>query len=111
MSSNSGNRFSELRITQAYFKLLGIPENAETAEVISLERIGACEIRMFEAPSGNSEDALLFWLELFDHDRRGSLDSCSCTAIAEAAAIFDDFVVEARRMAESASRRDGKTPG
>ena len=110
MSSNSGNRFSELRITQAYFKLLGIPENAEAAEVISLERIGACEIRMFEATPACTDDAPLFWLELFDHDRRSSVDSCSCYEITAAAAAFDDFISQARRLAELPPQPDGATP-
>ena len=111
MSDNVSNKFSELRITQAYIKLLCLPENANGERLISLERIGACDIRMFDAPSGNSDDVALFWLELFDHDRRSSLDSCSCTTIVEAVVVFDDFAMEAGRMADSASQPAGGTPG
>lgn len=111
MSSNSGSKFSELRITQAYIKLLGIPENAHGAKVISLQWIGRCEIRMFEATPASSDDAPLFWIELFDHDRRSSVDSCSCYEIAEAAATFDDFISQAKRLAGIFPPQDGETPG
>lgn len=111
MSSNSGSKFSELRITQAYIKLLGIPENAHGARAISLERIGGCEIRMFEATSVSTDDAPLFWLELFDHDRQSSVDSGSCYAIAEAAVTFDDFISQAERLAGIFPPQDGETPG
>jgi hypothetical protein len=108
MSSNSGSKFSELRITQAYIKLLGIPENAQVPKVISLERVGACEIRMFEAAP--VDDAPLFWMELFDHDAQSSVDSCSCYEIAEAAATFDDFISQAQRRTENSAPHDGETP-
>jgi hypothetical protein len=97
-------------MTQAYIKLLCIPEHSGGPRMISLERIGAHEIRMFEAPRG-SDDAPLFWLELFDHGRQSSLDSCSCYDIPGAAAAFDGFVAEAKRLAEIPPQQDGETPG
>jgi hypothetical protein len=95
----SRNKFLELRITQAHIRLLCLPENPPGARMISLERIGACEIRMFELARGDATDAPLFWMELFDHDEQSSLDSCNCYRIEAAAAAFEDFVSQAQRPA------------
>jgi hypothetical protein len=97
-------------MTQAYIKLLCIPENSGGARMISLQRIGIHEIRMFEAPRAGGDDAPLFWLELFDHGRQSSLDSCGCYDIPGAAAAFDGFIAEARRLAEFPPQQDGETP-
>lgn len=110
MSRKSGSRFSELRITQAYIKLLCTPENADGAKLVSLEWIGACEIRMFEGPAAATDDAPLFWIELFDHDGQSSVDGCSCYDIAQAAAEFDRFLLQAKRLAEFPPQQDGETP-
>jgi hypothetical protein len=109
MSSNSASRFSVLRITQGYIRLLCTPESAHGVRMISLQRIGACEIRMFDAAPA-TDDAPLFWMELFDHDAASSVDSCSCYEITEAAAAFDDFISQAKRPVEFYPRQDGETP-
>ena len=97
MSKTYNNKFGELRISQAYIKLLGLPQNAQGARTISLERIGNHEILMFDVSPDGATDAPLFWLELFDHETKSSVDSCSCTEIAQAAAVFDDFVSLAKK--------------
>ena len=91
MSKTYRNKLSELRITQAYIKLLGLPRNAQGARMVSLERIGDHEILMFDVSPDSATDAPLFWLELFDHATKSSVDSCSCTEIAQAVTVFDDF--------------------
>jgi hypothetical protein len=98
MKCTSEKTFSQLRISQAYLKLLSIPENMSGARVISLERIGKYEIRMFEPAQIDPEDGPLFWMELFDHDRQSSVDSCSCHAIAEAVTVFDGFAAQANEL-------------
>jgi hypothetical protein len=97
MMSQSNRKFSELRISQAYLKLLSIPENAEGCRMVSLERIGAFEIRIFESALTDSADGPLFWMELFNHHRQSSVDSCSCCEIGEAATAFDGFVSQTKR--------------
>jgi hypothetical protein len=81
--------FSKLRITQAYSKLLRIPDG--TAKVVSLARFGSHEVRMV-GRSQNDSDALLFSLELFDHDAQSPVDSCSCYGIDEGVAAFQDLI-------------------
>jgi hypothetical protein len=98
MKCTSEKTFSQLRISQAYLRLISIPENASGPRVISLERIGNCEIRMFESAQIDSADGPLFWMELFDHDGRLSVDSCSCHAIEEAVTAFDGLVTQANEL-------------
>jgi hypothetical protein len=81
--------FSKLRITQAYSKLLRIPDG--TAKVVSLARFGIHEVRMVGRSQSDSE-ALLFSLELFDHDAQSPVDSCSCYGIDEGVAAFQDLI-------------------
>jgi hypothetical protein len=98
VSKTFGNKLGELRISQAYIKLLGLPQNQHGARVISLERIGNHEILMFDVSRDSASDAPLFWLELFDHATKSSVDSSSCTEIAQAATVFDDFIALAKRL-------------
>jgi len=97
VSRTYSTKIGELRITQAYIKLLGIPQNAQGARMVSLERIGDYEILMFDVSPDGAADAPLFWLELFDHGRKSSVDSCSCTEIAQAVTVFDDFIALAKK--------------
>jgi hypothetical protein len=97
VSKTYSNKLGELRISQAYIKLLGLPRNQQGARIISLERIGTFEILMFDVSPDSATDALLFWLELFDHEIKSSVDSCSCTEIAQAVTVFDDFISLAKR--------------
>jgi hypothetical protein len=97
VSKTYGNKFGELRITQTYLKLLGLPRNEHGARTISLERIGRHEVLMFDVSPDSATDAPLFWLELFDHEAKSSVDSCSCYEIAQAVTIFDDFISLAKR--------------
>ena len=92
MCKKSDSRFNELRITRAYIKLLCIPDGEHGARMVSLAHIGNCEIRMFEVSQISSDDVPLFWMELFDHDVRSSVDSCVCHGIQEAVAAFEDFI-------------------
>jgi hypothetical protein len=98
MKYTSEKTFSQLRISQAYLKLLSIPENMSGARVISLERIGKYEVRMFEPAQVDSADGPLFWMELFDHGAQSSVDSCSCDAIEEAVTALDGFVAQAGEL-------------
>jgi hypothetical protein len=88
--------FRKLRIVLAYTKLLCLPENPRGARAVLLEQIGNYEIRMFEASQSGAADAPLFCMELFDHGRQLSLDSCCCYEIEEAVTAFDDFIAQTK---------------
>jgi hypothetical protein len=51
---------------------------------------------------------LLFWLELFDHGAKKSVDSFGCYEIENAVVIFEDFISQAVRLNE-ASGLDGSS--
>jgi hypothetical protein len=100
IENNTPNRtLTELRIASAYVKLSRIPEDSSEASV-SLASIRTCEIRMFRGPEADCDRMPLFWLELFDHSAKTSIDSFSCHEIKEAVAIFDDFISQAGRLNE-----------
>jgi hypothetical protein len=82
--------FRKLRISRAYIKLLCIPEG--DAKIVSLARIGNCEVRMFESSRSGSAAAPLFSMELFDHDAQSLVDSCICYSLDEGVSAFQDFI-------------------
>ena len=90
-------KLTELRIAQAYIDLLCIPEGSSEAS-ISLTWIGSCEIRMLEGPKANAESMPLFWLELFDHRAKTSIDTFGCNEIKDAAVVFADFIAQANDL-------------
>jgi hypothetical protein len=85
----------ELKIAQAYVRLSSLPEESSAVSV-SLASIGSCEIRMVRWPEIDIDRAPLFWLELFDHSIKSSVDSFCCCKLKDAVPIFDDFVTQAR---------------
>jgi hypothetical protein len=50
---------------------------------------------MFSCPPVQFGDGLVLWIELFDHNIRASIDSCSCREIEDALAAFDSLVAQA----------------
>ena len=101
-------KLTELRIAQAYLNLLCIPEGSSEASV-SLAWIGSCEIRIFEGPQANTDGMPLFWLELFDHRAKTSVDTFSCNEIEDAAVVFEDFIAQANHLNERSGSDGAET--
>jgi hypothetical protein len=93
----SGSNFSKLRLAQAYMKLSRIPESENGIRMVSLDRVGNYEIRMFDEPEAGLADMPVFWLELFDCDRQSSVDSCCCHGIEAAMAALESFLLQTNR--------------
>jgi hypothetical protein len=55
-------------------------------------------VRMLRGPEVDFGGAPLFWLELFDHGRKTSVDGRSCRRIKDAVPIFDDLISQADRL-------------
>ena len=106
---NSESSLTELRIARAFVKLSSILEDGPEASV-SLASIGNCEIRMFRGPVVDVGGGPLFWLELFDHSTKRSVDGFSCHSIKDAVPIFDDFISEAVRLSEPGGGGDEGLP-
>ena len=86
MNSTSERMLTEQRIARAYGKLSSILEDGPKASV-SVTWVGNCEVRMFRGPE--TDNRALFWLELFDHGTRTSVDSFRCQNIKDATPAFD----------------------
>ena len=87
----------ELRISKAYVKLCTMPEDSPAASV-SLASIGNYEVRMLASPAVDLDGAPLFWLELFDHSMKTSVDSFRCHRLKDAVPVFNDFVAHASEL-------------
>jgi hypothetical protein len=105
-SNTSETSFTELRIARAYVRLSSILVDGPEASV-SFASIGNCEIRMFRGPVVDVGGGPLFWLELFDHSTKRSVDGFSCHSIKDAVPIFDDFISEAGRLSEPGGGDEG----
>lgn len=81
---------TELRIAKAYVRLCAIPEDSPEASV-SLASISGHEIRMLAGPAVDLDSAPLFWLELFDHCTKTSIDSFCCHRFNDAVPVVRDF--------------------
>jgi hypothetical protein len=101
MSSHHDGTSASLKIMRGYRKLLGIPFVAHGSRTVALERVGDCEISMFEALGEGTSDGPLFWMELFDLSGHASLDSRGCHNLYEAAEAFTCFASRASRLAEA----------
>ena len=79
---------SEFRLSKAYVRLCTLPDDGPETSV-SLASIGNHEVRMLAGPEP------LFWLELFDHSMKTSVDSFRCHRLKDAVPVFSDFVAQA----------------
>ena len=84
---------TELRIAKAYVRLCAIPADSPEASV-SLASIGSHEIRMLAGPAVDLDSAPLFWLELFDHSTKTSVDSFCCHRLKDAVPVVCDFFAQ-----------------
>ena len=97
MNTTSESLLIELRIARAYGKLSSIPVGGSKSS-ISLASVGNCEIRMFRGREADLDGMPLFWLELFDHVTKTSVDSFRCDKIKDATAVFEDFMSQGANL-------------
>jgi hypothetical protein len=105
MNTTSESSLIELRIARAYVKLSSIPVDGSNPSV-SLASIGNCEIRMFRGREADLDGMPLFWLELFDHVTKTSVDSFRCDRIKDATAVLDDFMSQGANLNEPSDEFD-----
>jgi len=84
---------TELKIAKAYVRLCAIPEDSPEASVL-LATIDSHEIRMLASPAVDLDSAPLFWLELFDHGTKTSVDSFRCHRLKDAVPVVCDFFTQ-----------------
>jgi hypothetical protein len=64
----------------AHAKLQLVPPGERVSRELTLMRVGAFEVRLVQPPSAPPTNAVILWIELFDHDQKLSIDSIGdCT--------------------------------
>ena len=101
----SDDALTRIKIEKAYIELLRISVDGAEASVL-LASIGQYETRICGGTTVRSAVTPLFWLELFDHASKMSIDSCSCHQIA----AFEYLTSQARLLNEAPGAGDTETP-
>ena len=86
------------RLNKAYVSLAVMSERSDRIRATTLERYGAYEVRMVEFSQGGPTGDCLFWLELYSHITKFSLDSCSCDNFDDAETAADHLISCAKQM-------------
>ena len=89
--NTSDRTLTELKIARAYVKLCSISDPEAS---VLLASIGRHEIRMLAGPAADPDSTPLFWLELFDHGAKTSLDSFCCHRLKDAVPVVSDFFAQ-----------------
>jgi hypothetical protein len=63
--------------------------------MMTLVRVGSFEVRLVQPFQRSPEGAPEFWMELFDHDRKLSIDSVGDLALDDAVIAAEDFIARA----------------
>ena len=105
----SDDASTKIKIEKAYTELLRIPVNSAEASVL-LASTGKYEIRICGGSTTRSAATPLFWLELFDHALKMSVDSCSCHQVNDAIAAFEYLISQARLLNEAPGADDTESP-
>jgi hypothetical protein len=103
----SENCSIELRIARAYVRLSFAPQDNNGLKTVSLARIGSYEVWLSEFAQGHADCDAQFWVELYDHDLRYGIDSCSCLDLEEAAGAAKELIWRAREL--NTNPRSGAT--
>ena len=89
------------RLCQAYVGLVLAPTAEDGSRTTSVARFGAFEVRMIERADQRVRDAADFWIELYRHDTRSSLDSFLCQDLDDGESIVEQLIWCARQLNES----------
>jgi hypothetical protein len=68
---------------------------------VSVARYGAYEVRLLQVVQGSSADPFIFWIELFDHKRRISLDSGSAKNLEKALGVAEELISHAEQLSKA----------
>jgi hypothetical protein len=66
--------------------------------MVTLVRLGSFEVRLVQPLHGVLQGAPAFWMELFDHDRKLSIDSAGDLALDDAVIAAEDFIARATQL-------------
>ena len=86
------------RLSKAYVSLALMPERGDRSRISTLGRYGAYEVRLVEFLQGGPTGDCLFWLELYCHNTKSSLDSFCCHNLDDAETAADYLIASAKRL-------------
>ena len=96
-----------LRVTQAYVRLFFVPESEDGARTITLARFGNYEVRLVELVQSDGTCDPPLWVELYDRNIPGSIDSCSASDLEEMVCAAEQLLSEAKQLSEGAEPGHG----
>ena len=100
LSKTSGRKSLEAQLIQAHVKLQFAARGEDDSRTATLVRHGAYEVRLVEPSYASPAGRVLFWIELFDHDRRQSIDSVGSYILEDAVTAAEQLIVQARKEGE-----------
>jgi hypothetical protein len=100
LSKTSRNELETL-LRDAHAKLQLVPPGARVSRVVTLMHVGPFEVRVVQPLSAPPIKAVVFWIELFDHDRQLSIDSIGDCALDDAVIATEDFIARATAFNEN----------
>jgi hypothetical protein len=100
LSKTPGRMTLEAQLIQAHVKLQFAARGEDDSRTATLVRHGAYEVRLVEPSHASPAGRVLFWIELFDHDRRRSIDSVGSYILEDAVIAAEQLVVQAKKQGE-----------
>ena len=86
------------RLNKAYASLTFIPERSDRSRAKTLDRYGPYEVRLVELLRDVPTEDQLFWLELYCHVTKSSLDSYRCDNLDDAETAAEYLVSRAKQL-------------
>jgi hypothetical protein len=99
--SNTSRKELEARLMDAHAKLQLIPPGPSVSRVVTLMRVGPFDVRLIEPRSAPPTNAIIFWIEIFDHDRQLSVDSIGDCSLNDAVTAAGVFIARATALNEN----------
>jgi len=96
MTENNGPTLG--RLNKAYVSLALTLERSDRSRIVTLDRYGAYEVRLVEFLHGDPAAECLFWLELYCHATKSSLDSYRCDNLDDAETAANHLISSAKQL-------------
>jgi len=99
----------EARLVWAHIELQVTPTERDV-KFVPVARYGAYELRLVEATDSAVANRFDFWLELFDHGQRISVDSGGADDLETAVTIAEALAADAKALSKASSEFNGARP-
>jgi len=100
----------EARLVWAHIELQIRPTDLCDVKFMPVARYGLYEVRLVEPPHDAAANTFDFWLELFDHGQKISVDSGGADDLETAVTIAEAFVADAKKLNKTRPEFDCARP-